>query len=177
MHLSYNLLFVQVFGFLPLTVNATFGPSSLSAISDVAPSTKLNVSTFLNATTRCVLPVPPVIPVSLKACESALRWLLSVPDVDYIRPYRHNVNAVMITYALGCFVGLDRARKGGEIALSKRMIVGYAERVLVLCQNFGQGGWAHIDGNDEWIVVVSGDPPGVESGIGSAGLSLESRAR
>ena len=48
------------------------------------------------------------------------------------------------------------------------------------CKNFGQGGWTHIDENEEWIVIVSAH---VETrmmaneteGIGGDGPSLESR--
>lgn len=71
----------------------------------------------------------------------------------------------------------------GEIWISTRRIEGYALQVLVLCDYFGQGGWSHIDGNEEWIVIVSG---GEEKGIllgnktvdvGIDRLSRELRAR
>lgn len=173
MHLSYNLLFVQVFGFLPLSVNATIVPSSLSAISDVAPSTKLNVSTFLNATTHCLLPVPPVVPVGLEICRPVLRRILLAPDADYIGLYIHRMGAILITGGPGCFVRLDRGGPGGEIAISKRTIVVYAWQVLLVCQNFDHGGWAHIDGTHDWIVIVSGDLENGEPSIGRGDLSLE----
>lgn len=53
----------------------------------------------------------------------------------------------------------------------------------MLCDYFGQGGWTHIDGNEDWIVIVSG---GEEKGIllgnktvdvGIDRLSRELRAR
>lgn len=64
--------------------------------------------------------------------------------------------------------------------LSKKRIVEYALQVLLLCQNFGQGGWTHIDGNEEWIVIVSGRletrmMANETDGVGGDGPSFESR--
>lgn len=68
----------------------------------------------------------------------------------------------------------------GEIAISKRRIVDYAGRVLLLCDNYGQGGWTHIDGNEDWVVIVSGSAEAailakeIRSDTGD-GLLLENR--
>lgn len=176
MPLPYSLLLLQVLGFLTVScssANAAIVPSSLSAISDVAPLIKLNLSTSLNATIRCVLPDPSVLPVSLEVCQSVLHRALSLSDADLIRHYIHNANAFRMISGIGCSVSLDRRRTGGEIAISKRRVVTYAQHVLVLCQNFGHGGWVQIDGNEEWIVIVSGEMENGEPGVGGDGLLLE----
>ena len=180
MPLPYNLLLVQVLGFLTVSysfANAAIVPSSLSAFPNVVPSTKLNVSTYLNDTTHCLLPVPYVVPVSLETCQPALRRTLLAPEVDYLRLYEHNMSPIMIIGGTGCFVSLDRQGRGGNIVITKRTVVAYALQVLQLCQNFGHGGWAHIDMNDDWIVIVSGDRANGEPGVGRDGLSLDLRAR
>ncbi len=65
----------------------------------------------------------------------------------------------------------------GEIIISKRRIVDYTSNVLLLCSHLGQGGWTHIDGSEDWIVIVSGRSDAAvlanETTIGGDGLSLE----
>ena len=67
----------------------------------------------------------------------------------------------------------------GEIEISKTRIVDYTRNVLLLCSPFGQGGWTHIDGNEDWIVIVSGRLDAAvlvnKTTIGGGGLSLDLR--
>lgn len=185
MPLSYKLSLVQVLVFLPsfhALSNAAIIPSSFPAVPNIVPSAKLNVSTYLNDTTRCVLPIPPLFPVSPPTCAAALIRILSAPDVDLIRRYRHDVYPIIIIAGLGCFISLDKPARGGAIEISLRSIANYAQQVLILCQSFGQGGWTYIHRNPDWIVIVTGEPPSAslsnkEAGVGGDGLSLESRER
>lgn len=103
-----------------------------------------------------MLPVPPLVPIDLPTCRPALRRILSVPDTEYVHLYEHTVVAIMLVARDGCFISMDKHGRGGYIVISKKSIATYALQVLLLCQDFGQGGWTHIDGNDDWIVDVSG---------------------
>ena len=186
--MSYALLFTR--GFLTLLLSRFFAitvaiPSRGYAISDVSHSLHghINRSSLLNATTRCVLPDPLFIPVSLQSCQPGLRRLLIAPDAEVPRLYAFQGAPLKIIDSPGCVISLDKRRVWGEIWISTRRIEGYALQVLVLCDYFGQGGWTHIDGNEDWIVIVSG---GEEKGIllgnktvdvGIDRLSRELRAR
>ena len=159
-------------------------PCRASAISDVSPSfqsPRFNASTVLSGTTRCSLPVPPHFPVSLEACQPVFRSLLFSLDADNLHYYHHRSHhPITIKSEFHCAIRLDRRVASGEILISKRRIVDYARQVLLLCSQFGQGGWTHIDGSEDWIVIVSGsgEVAGLANettGVGGDGLSLESR--
>lgn len=158
----YNLLFIQPFLSLLLShffANAAIIQTNSSAISDASHSLyspDFNSSAFLNGTTRCMLPVPPLAPVSLGSCEPTFRRLLSAPDAEIPSLYHSEGGPIRVIYSNGCAISLDKRNRRGDILISKRMIVDYACRVLVLCEHFGQGGWTYIDWSVEWIVIVSG---------------------
>lgn len=159
---SYDVLFIQ--GFISLLLsysftNAAIILSNLSALSDVSPSIhrlNYNSSTTLNGTTRCVLPVLPLAPVNIEACQPTFQWLLRAQDADIPRLYLPGTTPITITHSAGCAISLDKRGLRGGLSISKRMIVDYARQVLLLCEDFGQGGWMHVDGNEDWIVIVSG---------------------
>lgn len=176
-HGFFCLLLFQFFA------NVATIPSRASAISDVSPSLQspsFNASTVVSGSTRCSLPVSPLFPVSLESCQPVFRSLLLSPDAEILYYYHHGVHPITITDGFECAIRLDRERVSGEIVLSKRRIVDYAQQILLLCMHFGQGGWTRIDGSEEWIVIVSGSGDKAvlaneAAGVGGDGLSLESR--
>ena len=40
--------------------------------------------------------------------------------------------------------------------ISFRQIVESAARTLHLCEQYGQGGWEHVEGHEDWFIVVEG---------------------
>lgn len=185
---SYKLPFFQ--GFIsvllyPFLLNAASIPSETSSIPNLSPSfhsLNFNSSALLNGTTRCVHPVPPLIPVILETCQLVFRDLLLAPDAGFPFLYPHrDIPDWPITIAtrFGCVISLDRRGRHTQILISKTRIVDFARQILLLCQNFGQGGWKQIDGDEDWIVIVSGtmDAATLAVGAGGNGLSLEARDR
>ena len=158
----YKLLSIRSYvSFLlfSLSAYAAFVSSESSAGSDLPPSfpsPNLNSSTLFISTTRCVLPVPPLVPVSLAMCQPTFWRILLAPNADIPHMYKLGAFPIWIVDTFGCVISLDRRGVRGEILISKRRIVEYARQVLLLCENFGQGGWTRIDGNEDWVVVVSG---------------------
>ena len=108
--------------------------------------------------THCIHDViPPIVPVDSHICARTFSRLLSLPDVD--TPYQYNRGfdrAKKLTYA-PCAISLDRLHNYGRtIVLSFREIVESAARTLHLCQPYGQGGWEHVEGYEQWIIIVEG---------------------
>lgn len=162
MSYPYNLLFIQLFVSLLLShlfANAATIPTNSAAISDVSPSLHspdFNSSAIFNGATRCVLPVPPLVPVNLEICQPTFYRLLSAPDAGVPSLYHSGGGPFRIIYSNGCAISLDKQNRRGDIAISNRIIVDYARQVLLYCAHFGQGGWTRIDGSEDWIVIVSG---------------------
>ena len=157
-----TLLFIQ--GFITLVfyhfvANAVSVPSRVPATFDISPpfhNSDSNSSTRLSGITRCVVPEPPLIPVGLRSCQPAIRRLLLAPDAEVLHRYRHYASLIGIVDVYGCVISLDRRTRQGDLLITKRRIADYARQVLLLCEGFGQGGWTHIDGDEDWIVIVSG---------------------
>ena len=162
MSYPYNLLFIQAFLYLLLShffANAATIPTNSSAISDVSQSLHkpdLNSSALYNGWTRCLLPELPLAPVNLMVCQATFRWLLLAPDAEVPSFYRSGGRPIRIAFKNDCAITLDAPKYEAFIFISKKMIVDYARQVLLLCANFGQGGWTHVDGSQDWIVIVSG---------------------
>ena len=131
---------LSIRGFLSLLFSHFFAhaaiiPPTFSANSIVSPSFQsldLNRSTLLNATTRCVLPVPEIHPVSLESCQPAFLRFLTSPDAEVIHRYTHFTYPIVIIAEFGCVVSLDKRTVRGEVLLSKRRILEYALQVLLL---------------------------------------------
>lgn len=111
----------------------------------------------LPSRTHCVHDVtPPMIPVNSHTCARTFSRLLSQPDVDTPYEYtRGHVRPKKLTYA-PCAISLDRHNQGHKIAISLREIVESAARTLHLCERYGQGGWEHVSGHEQWVVIVEG---------------------
>ena len=81
----------------------------------------------------------------------------SRPDVDTPYEYTRGLDrAKKLTHA-PCAIRLDRHNKEGRrIVISFRQIVESAARTLHLCEQYGQGGWEHVQGHEHWIIAVEG---------------------
>ena len=112
----------------------------------------------LRSRTRCILEViPPVLPVDRNICAPAFSNLLRRPDVDEVREYARQASWPASFSRAPCVIGMDRRFEGtGTLRISFRQIVMIASRTLVLCERYGQGGWEHIDGDEDWVVFVEG---------------------
>ena len=131
-------------------------PPSIN-LTQTLPSYLTNPSR-LSGWTHCIHDViPPIVPVNSRICAHTFSWLLSQPDVD--TPYEYNRGldrATKLTYA-PCVITLDRQHNHGRrIAISFREIVESAARTLHLCEQYGQGGWEHVAGHEQWLVSVEG---------------------
>ena len=175
----YNLLLIQALVCLLLShlfADAAIVPSKVSTLSDVPPyfhQASFNSSALFNGTTKCVLPLEPLDPISLEQCQPLFHWVLTSPDAEISFLYRHVAKPIVIANGNGCVIWLDSRVRPADIAISKRIIVDYARQVLLLCSHLGQGGWTQIDGNEDWIVIVSGRLLANKATISGDGLSLE----
>ena len=66
-----------------------------------------------------------------------------------------------------CAISLDRKNWGGGILIFATRIVAEVVELLEACEPYGRGGWAKLDGYQDWIVIVSGDLARFEIANGS----------
>jgi len=114
--------------------------------------------TNLTATTiRCTNPTfPPYIPVSLATCYETFNILLNAPDVDVRHNYRSFKSGPIQLTGTPCAISVDAGFAGAKLTISKRHLVERVRWILVQCAAFGQGGWATIEGSENWVAIIEG---------------------
>ncbi|KAM0805834.1 hypothetical protein BDR22DRAFT_829430, partial [Usnea florida] len=157
----HNLVFIlRLYSVLLscLLANAAVIPSPLSILPPISPITQTLGSNTSNPSSgaRCVLPIPPSVPVSLEACLPALRSLLASRSADTPFIRRHATAPIILNEVPGCVISMDRQGHGGSIEISNRRIVDYARQLLLFCQEYGYGGWVFLIEDPLWIIIVSG---------------------
>lgn len=145
--------------FFPLTALLTSVASAAILPSGVPNQVFAPMNPPTNMTAqgvRCIVPTgPPYYPVSRATCRQTFDLLLNAPDVDVqSRYHRWNSGPIQFTSA-PCALSVDAATSSaGPLIISKRQIVEWAWTILAMCAQYGQGGWAPVKNNVDWIAIV-----------------------
>ena len=151
--------------------------SSTQNTSDSAPTSYTDILNLTaNATTssrnariHCYHPVRyPYFPVNIPICLPTFNTLLSTQIVDTPHVFRRIGRFPIKLTDYPCALSLDTQQLQAVIRISLRAVVDSAIRTLDACDSYGQGGWEHIESNEDWIIIVQQIPDSVKSTSGTS---------